>query len=59
MIDKTLGLRPGDAHFAHVRHVEHTHGITHGVMLLDDASILDGHVETAKRAHERAQRHMM
>jgi hypothetical protein len=58
MVHKALGVGALDAHLAHVRDVEHTAGLAHGIVLVDDRGILDGHVETSERRDEGAQCHM-
>jgi hypothetical protein len=35
-----------------VAHVEYAAMLAHGLMFVDDARILDGHVETSKRTDE-------
>ena len=58
MVDEGFGLGALDEDFAHVRYVEHTHLLAHGLMLGDDAAVLDGHHEAGEGAHLGAKRHV-
>ena len=49
-------LRPFDPELAHVRHVEHAHGVAHRQVLVDDARVLYGHVVSRKFVHLGTQR---
>ena len=51
MVDEGFGIRAAHEHLAHVRDVEDAGGLTDGVVLVDDAAVLDRHVITGKRAH--------
>ena len=58
VVHKVFGIVARDQHLAHVAHVEHTTGRTHGVVLVDDGCVLDGHVKASKGLHQRPQGHM-
>ena len=59
VIDKIGGTVARHKDFTHVRHVENAAGMTHGIMLLDNALILYGHVKSAERTHLRSERQML
>ena len=59
VVDVLLGLGTGDAHLAHVAHVEHTDVLANGIVLVNNATILDRHVKTAERGHQGSQSHML
>ena len=52
MIHIAFGILAFHRHFAHVAHVEHTAVLAHGLMLIDDARILNGHVESSEGTDE-------
>ena len=43
-----LSVGTCDAHFAHVTHIEDAAMLTHGIVLVGDVRVLDGHDEAAK-----------
>ena len=49
MVDVTLGIGTTYQDLAHVTDVKDTTSLTYSLMLVDDARILDGHVETSER----------
>ena len=49
MVDVTLGIGTTYQDLAHVTDVKDATSLTYGLMLVDDARILDGHVETSER----------
>ena len=51
-------FRPADFDLAHVADIEKAHGCAHGLVLVDDAGILHGHVPAAEIHHLGAQRAM-
>ena len=51
VIDEGAGLRPADFDLAHVADVEQAHGFAHGMVLVEDAGVLDGHVPAAEIDH--------
>lgn len=59
VVDVTLGVRTGDGNFAHVGNIENAASITHGVVLLNDTTILDGHVEAAEGTDESFEGNML
>ncbi len=54
-IDQLGGFRPADFDFAHVADVEEADGIADGVVLVDDAGVLDGHIPAAEIDHFGAE----
>src|SRR3712207_7634813 len=48
MVHPSLGVRPLYGHFPHVTHVEDAAVLAHGLVLLNDGGVLDGHVESAE-----------
>ena len=57
-IGEAGSLGPADLDLAHVADIEDAHRITHGVVLVDDSGVLDGHVPAAEIHHPGAQRAM-
>src|SRR3712207_1042586 len=53
MVHPSLGVRPLYGHLPHVTHVEYAAVLAHGLVLLNDGGVLDGHVESAERSEER------
>ena len=49
------GFRAANLDLAHVADVEHTYGFAHGMVLIDEARVLDGHVPAAEIDHLRAR----
>ena len=49
------GFRPANFDLAHVADIEEADRVAHGVVLVDDAGVLDGHVPAAEIDHLRAQ----
>ena len=48
VLNVTLSVGTRDAHFAHVTHVEDAAMLTHGIVLVGDVRVLDGHDEAAE-----------
>ena len=55
IVHKLLRLGASNVHFAHVRDVEDANCVAHCIVFLYYAGILDGHVKTAKGAHQGTQ----
>ena len=53
-----LCIGPCDAHFAHVRDIEDTAVLAHGVVLIGDVRVLNGHDESAEGRHQCAECHV-
>ena len=54
MVTKSVsfaGFRAADFDLAHVADIEDAHGRAHGVVLVDDSGVLDGHVPSAEIDH--------
>ena len=51
VVDEAPGVGAFDVDLAHVADVEHAHALAHGVVLLDNAFVLDGHVKSGKGTH--------
>ena len=58
VLNVALSVGTGDEHLAHVRNVEHAAGLAHGIVLVGDVCVLNGHVEAGKRRHQCAQFHV-
>ncbi len=58
VVYKAGGVIAGNNNLTHVRHVEHTAGFAHGIMLLGYTLVLDRHVESSERTHLRPQGYM-
>ena len=58
VLDVALSVGACDAHFSHVRDVEDTAVLAHGVVLVGDVGVLNRHNETAERRHECAELHV-
>ena len=57
-IGQARGFRPADLDLAHVADVEQADRRAHGLVLVDDAGVLHGHVPAAEIDHPGAQRAM-
>ena len=55
MIHITLSIRSCDEYFTHMAHVEYTTRLAYSLMFVHNATILDGHLETAKGRHQSSQ----
>src|SRR5579885_1030339 len=55
-IGEARGVRAADLDFAHVADVEYANAGADGVVLLDDAGVLHGHIPAAEIDHSGAQR---
>ena len=51
VIGQSGGFGAADLDLAHVADIEDAHGVAHGVVLVDDAGVLDGHVPAAEIDH--------
>ena len=54
-IGELRGLRPVDFDLTHVADIENPDGAAHGLVLVDDSGVLDGHVPPAEIHHFGAQ----
>ena len=54
VIDQLQRFRPANFDLAHVADVEQAHALAHGVVLIDDAGVVDRHVPAAEIDHLRA-----
>ena len=52
MVYIAFGILSLYRHFAHVAHVEYATMLAYGLMFVDDARVLDRHVEASKRTDE-------
>ena len=51
VLHELLRLRTAHKHLAHVAHVEHTAGLAHGIVLVHDVGVLDGHLKSPEGHH--------
>ena len=54
-IGELRGFEAVDFDLAHVADIEEADGAAHGVVLIDDAGVLDGHVPPAEIHHSGSQ----
>ena len=55
MVHELLRILAGYKDLTHVGHVEHSYIMSHGVVFVDDAAVLYGHVVACKRTHLRSR----
>ena len=58
MVHEAFSIDARHEDLAHVAHVEHAAGVAHGVVLVDDGRVLNGHDESAEGLHQRPQGYM-
>ena len=59
VLHELLCLRAAYQHFAHVAHVEHAACLAHGIVLVHDVGVLDGHLKTSKGHHLGTQSNVL
>ena len=58
VVDIAFSIGTTHGHLAHVRHIEHATGCSHGNMFVLDVCVLNRHVETTERTDEGSQCHV-